>query len=257
MPVFDELKKGGAVIVELPIYRELEVVLRMAKMDVDGFLIPDVPTGRVGPDGLALLCRLSSLGPNRFILAQASGRRDMCSNLSRIKGGLLIGVDTFYIVYGDVEKRYGVKPTELMAEMKRKFPEAHIGAAISPGRPGEDRLLKKKLRVGVNFFITQICFDAKLLLNLVREAKLKEPLLVALAINFGLENLKKMEGLGIQIPKKVREKLSLSKDPRAESINLAYEVYKEVSENYDGPLGAYLVPFGDVESFEGTISIFK
>ncbi len=257
MSVFDKVERGGAIIVELPIYREGEVVARTVEIDVDGFLIPDAPTGRVGPDGLAVLSKLGQVGPDRFILAQASGRRDLCSNLSRIRGGILLGVDAFYIIYGDVRKGCGVSATKLIAEVKRRFPGVHVGAAISPERPGEERLLRRKLEAGADFFITQICFDARTLLDLVRKAGLRGPLLLALALNFGLESLRRMEGLGIHVPEDVRRRLSASGDPKEESARLAREVYEEVSEGYEGPLGVYLVPFGGIEGFRKMVSIFK
>lgn len=255
MSIFDELRRGGAIVLELPIHRELEVVLKMAKIDVNGFQLPDNPVGKLSPDGLALLSKFPHLDPSKFILAQACGRRDMLSNLSRIKGGLLIGVDTFFIIYGDVERGSGVAPTELISEVKRRFPEAHVGAAISPGRQDEDQLIRKKLEAGADFFTTQICFDAELLLNLLRKVKLGKPLMLALAINFDVKSLTKMEKLGLHIPPSIRERLV--RDPELESLNVACEIYKEVSENYDGPLSAYFVPFGEVEKVEKMINMFK
>ena len=166
-------------------------------------------------------------------------------------------MDTFYIIYGDVKNGCGISATGLIAEIKRNFPEVHVGAAISPERPNEERLLKRKLEAGADFLITQICFDAGALLGLVRKVGLGKPLLIALAVNFGLESLRRMERLGIHIPEKVYERLSISGDPREESVNLAYEIYENVSEKYEGPLGVYLIPFGNVEDLRGIVGIFK
>ncbi len=252
MSVFEKIEKGKAVVVELPVYRGLEAILGMVKLDVDGFLIPDVPTGRVGPDGLALSSKLPDA--RKLILAQAAGRRDLSSNLSRIEGGIILGLNTFYVVQGDVKKGCGVTATGLIRQVKEMFTEAKVGASIFPGRVNEAELTIRKLDAGADFFITQICFEAKPLLKIVDEVGIEKPLLLALTVNIKPNNLERMAELGISIPPDVYQRIKGSKEPRVESLKLGLEIYQEVREGARCPIGLYLIPFGGSEELKRALA---
>ena len=252
MSVFEKIKRGKAIVVELPVYRGLEAVFKTFKVKADGFLIPDIPSGRIGPDGLAISSKLQDV--RRLILAQAAGRRDLSSNLSRIEGGMLIGLDTFYVVQGDVRRGCGVTATELIRQIKERYPEAKVGASIFPGRVNEVELTVKKLDAGADFFITQICFEAGPLLKILDEVGIDQPLLLALTVNIKPDNLDKMVKLGINVPSNVYERIRASNDPRLESLKLGFEIYQRVKEGAKNPIGLYLIPFGDLEGLRDMLA---
>jgi len=125
-----------------------------------------------------------------------------------------------------------------------------VGAALSPTRRDEIKYIQRKLEAGVNFFQTQLTYDAqdiRLFLENARQADLKMPvpILVGTGPIKSIRTLDFIHGLpGVRIPENIQSRLRDSTDMTQESINICVEMYgeiKDMAKEYDVHLGAHVM----------------
>lgn len=279
-PLPRKVQEGGALILELPVAgdlfgnKTLEYARRL-KGKVDGFLIPDLPTGRPSIEGLSLSHLLMKSGIDELILTQATSRRDELSNVSRLLGAWSAGIRSVFIVQGDVHIS-NVKATQVIA-MLSSMKEGRltvggrdirliekirffVGSVLSPSRKGEEGRLEKKLKAGVDFFLTQLCLSKDDLIGFLERVELKKPLGVSFPILYKAENLERLKVLdGINIPEEVYLRLKTSKDLVGDSVNLSLETYDLVKDRFGkkSPISVYLVPLSRNLELEDILNRFK
>lgn len=267
------------VVIELPTPRgvECDPVMEFARMGqdtVDSYLIPDVPTGRIRADPLAISSMVLANTDADVIASLSVRHRSQEASVAMMLGLWIAGVRNLHIVMGDplvgrrqVTYRHGgaVSAIRTAKELANGWvttprgrskisghPKFFVGSALLPNRKGEEELAKKKLDAGVDFFITQVSFDGASLPSFVDRlraagSRLDKPVFVALAViehRQSLEALRRLDG--VFLPDRLRRELSSSSDIEGDSIEAAIRVFEETESCLGGTvkLGAYVLPLG-------------
>lgn len=197
-------------------------------------------------------------------------------NLLRIQGDLLaayaMGIRNLFVTMGDPTKigdypeamdSYDIVPTGLIHLIKQQFNSGldkagnsidqptnfAVGCAVSltPADPEREmKLLRKKIRNGADFALTQPVFDPKAAKQFVElyEATYGEkmlPLLVGIKPLYNGRNAEFLhhEVPGMSIPQPLRERMSAAKDPQREGVLIAQELLAELRPFTQG---VYLMP---------------
>jgi homocysteine S-methyltransferase len=198
-------------------------------------------------------------------------------NLLRLQGDLLaahaIGVRNIFVVMGDPTKigdypeamdNYDLAPSGLVKLIKQGFNTGvdhagvgigtptnfYVGSALNlaPRDPARElKVLKRKIRNGADFFLTQPVFDpgsARKFLDLYTEenGEFIWPLLVGILPLYNSRNVEFLhnEVPGITIPDEIRERIRAAGDQAPkEGIKIAVEQIKEIKA---WAQGVYLMP---------------
>ncbi|MEM7334366.1 MAG: bifunctional homocysteine S-methyltransferase/methylenetetrahydrofolate reductase [Chloroflexota bacterium] len=197
-------------------------------------------------------------------------------NLLRIQGDLLaayaMGIRNLFVTMGDPTKigdypeamdSYDIVPTGLIDLIKHQFNEGRdksgqsidqathftVGCALSltPKDPAREmKLLRKKIRNGADFALTQPIFDPQAALAFIKqyEAEYEEPMLPILAGIKPLYNSRNAEFLhnevpGINIPDEQRRRMSTAVNPQQEGVLISQEILTEIRSHVQG---IYLMP---------------
>jgi homocysteine S-methyltransferase len=195
-------------------------------------------------------------------------------NLLRIQGDLLaahaLGVRNVFVVMGDptavgdypeAMDNYDLAPTGLIKLITEGFNSGfdhagtqigqptsfHVGAALNlqPAEAERElRVLKRKLRNGTDFFLTQPIYEPKLARRFIEEhiPDMDKPVLAGILPLYGARHAAFLhnEVPGIIIPKKIRERLEdAGDDSPQEGIRIALETIEEL---HDWAAGVYLMP---------------
>ncbi len=143
-------------------------------------------------------------------------------------------------------------------ETLEKPTEFNVGGVMLPRRAGEIAYASKKIQAGVDFFQTQITYDANEVVELLMELEgindRHPPVLVSTApfaspeeMTFLSDNVPQ-----VNIPQEVQKRLSGAKDFSQESVVFAVEMYNDIinSANEAGfrtKLGAHIIPMRSKE----------
>ncbi|MCA9938866.1 MAG: methylenetetrahydrofolate reductase, partial [Anaerolineales bacterium] len=196
-------------------------------------------------------------------------------NLLRVQGDLLaahaLGVRNLFVVMGDPTRigdypeamdNYDIVPTGLIELIKMQLNQGVdkagqsidqptgfvVGCAISlnPGDPQREmRLLRKKIRSGADFALSQPVFDVPAARAFLRQyAETYGDLIPVIAGINPLFNSNNAEFLhnevpGIHIPDIYRERMRQTVDPQQEGVKIAQELLLEMREFTQG---VYLMP---------------
>ncbi len=141
--------------------------------------------------------------------------------------------------------------TEL--ETLEKPTEFNVGGVMLPRRTGETTYASNKIQAGVDFFQTQITYDAYEVIELLTELEDMNdrypPVLVSTApfaspeeMTFLSENVPQ-----VNIPQEVQERLSSAKNFSEESVIFAVEMYTDILDyakeaGLHTKLGAHIIP---------------
>jgi len=197
-------------------------------------------------------------------------------NLLRVQGDLLaahaLGIRNLFVVMGDPTNigdypeamdEYDIVPTGLIQLIKKKLnigldqaeqtidqPTCFtVGCALnleSVEPHNEMRLLRKKVKRGADFSITQPVFDVEVAKSFIGCYKVlyDDPILPIVAgiqplYNSGNASFLHNEVPGITIPAALRERMLSAKDPQREGVMIAREMVEELR-----PLvqGIYIIP---------------
>ncbi len=197
-------------------------------------------------------------------------------NLLRVQGDLLaahaLGIRNLFVVMGDPTNigdypeamdEYDIVPTGLIQLIKSKLNSGldqagqtidqptnfTVGCALnleSQEPHSEMRLLRKKIRHGADFALTQPVFNVDVARSFVDSYKslYEEPILPIVAgiqplYNSGNAAFLHNEVPGISIPERLRERLLAADDPQSEGVNIAQEMLEELTPFVQG---VYLIP---------------
>ncbi|MGB3716653.1 MAG: bifunctional homocysteine S-methyltransferase/methylenetetrahydrofolate reductase [Candidatus Promineifilaceae bacterium] len=197
-------------------------------------------------------------------------------NLLRIQGDLLaahaLGIRNLFVIMGDPTNigdypeamdEYDIVPTGLIHLIKHKLNSGldqaeqaidqptsfTVGCALnleSVEPHNEMRLLRKKIRHGADFALTQPVFDVEVAKSFIAtyRALYAEPILPIVAgiqplFNRGNASFLHNEVPGITISASLRDRMSSASDPQSEGVAIAREMVEELK-----PLvqGVYLIP---------------
>ena len=197
-------------------------------------------------------------------------------NLLRIQGDLLaahaLGIRNLFVTMGDPTRigdfpeamdTYDIVPTGLIQLIKEYLNKGVdkagnsidqptnfvVGCALNltPGDPEREmNLLRKKIKNGADFALTQPIFDARAALKFIEdyESTFGEPILPILAGIKPLYNSRNAEFLhyevpGIFIPDTYRERMRDAADPQQEGIDIARELLQLLRPKVQG---VYMMP---------------
>lgn len=197
-------------------------------------------------------------------------------NLLRVQGDLLaahaLGIRNLFVIMGDPTKigdypeamdEYDIVPTGLIHLIKHKLNSGLDQAGQAIDQPtgftvgcalnlesvephNEMRLLRKKIRHGADFALTQPIFDVGVAKSFISSfsALYDEPMLPIVAgiqplFNSGNASFLHNEVPGITIPASLRDRMLSASDPQGEGVAIAREMVEELI-----PLvqGLYLIP---------------
>lgn len=197
-------------------------------------------------------------------------------NLLRIQGDLLatyaLGLRNLFVTMGDPTRigdypeamdTYDIVPTGLIQLIKQQFNSGvdkagrtidqptnfMVGCALSLTPRDIDRemkLLRKKIKNGADFALTQPVFDAKkakAFLDLYEE-RYEEPMIPIIAGMYPLYNGRNAEFLhnevpGMEIPEEQRQRMHNAQNPKAEGVHIAQETLAEIRPFIQG---VYMMP---------------
>lgn len=197
-------------------------------------------------------------------------------NLLRIQGDLLaayaMGIRNLFVTMGDPTNigdypeamdSYDIVPTGLIDLIKHQINEGRdksgqsidqatnftVGCALSLTPKDADRemkLLRKKIRNGADFALTQPIFDPQAAQRFIQryEEKYNEPMLPLIAGVKPLFNERNAEFLhnevpGIHIPKEHRHRMAHARNPQAEGVKISQEILQAIRPFTQG---VYLMP---------------
>lgn len=213
-------------------------------------------------------------------------------NLLRIQGDLLaayaLGIRNLFVTMGDPTRigdypeamdSYDIVPTGLIQLIKQQFnvgidksgaaidqaTNFVVGCALSltPNDPEHEmKLLRKKVRNGADFALTQPVFDpakAKAFVELY-EATYEEPMIPIVAGVYPLYNSRNAEFLhyevpGMVIPESQRERMRLAEHPQETGVQIAQEILQEIRPFVQG---VYLMPaFGRYDLVADVLDVLQ
>jgi homocysteine S-methyltransferase len=213
-------------------------------------------------------------------------------NLLRIQGDLLaahaMGIRNLFVTMGDPTRigdypeamdSYDIVPTGLIQLIKQQFNQGVdksgqsidqptsfvVGTALNltPADPEREmKLLRKKVRNGADFALTQPVFDPQAARDFVAkyEAEYGEPILPLVAGIKPLYNGRNAEFLhnevpGITIPQELRQRMSQAADPQQEGVRIAQEILQELRPVLHG---VYLIPaFGRIDLVADVLDVLQ
>ncbi len=213
-------------------------------------------------------------------------------NLLRIQGDLLaahaMGIRNLFVTMGDPTRigdypeamdSYDIVPTGLIQLIKQQFNQGVdksgqsidqptsfvVGTALNltPADPEREmKLLRKKVRNGADFALTQPVFDPQAARDFVAayEAEYGEPILPLVAGIKPLYNGRNAEFLhneipGITIPPELRQRMSQAANPQQEGVRIAQEILQELQPVLHG---VYLIPaFGRIDLVADVLDILR
>jgi 5,10-methylenetetrahydrofolate reductase len=221
---------------------------------VDVVTAPENPMGRAGIDPISSL----------YILTQSTDLIDMphitprdTNSLyigSQILTAIKLGISNFFVIGGDPvsskENSKEVRELDTMGTIGkiRSIMESTgarckgaIGGALNPYREPEEQITRKKMEFGVNFSISQICYDASFLKkDWIKNRSFKLSLgFMPILKKSSIEPIKKM---GVVIGKDTSERIEQSDDLRKLNLRLIGELKDELKEYIDG---IHIMPMGD------------
>lgn len=266
----------------------LEVVRTLKAGGVDVLNIADSPMARLrmSPWALAFLIQ-NHVGIETILHFPTRGR-----NLLRIQSDLLaihaLGVRNLLVVRGDPPAQgdypeatdaMDIVPSGLVKLIKERFnvgldhagasiggPTAFfVGVALNFNAPDVDReikALRRKIRAGADFLMTQPVYEPQALRDFLRryeeaEGPLPIPLLAGVLPLVSLRHAEFLhnEVPGIMVPEAVRERLRRAGEARArlEGLRIAQEAAAELAEFVQGlyvmpPMGRYELVFQIMEA---------
>jgi homocysteine S-methyltransferase len=194
----------------------------------------------------------------------------------RIQGDLLaahaMGIRNLFVTMGDPTRigdypeamdSYDIVPSGLIQLITQQFNQGvdksgqsigHptsfvVGCAVSltPADPvREIKLLRKKIRKGADFALTQPVFDPQVAKAFIDryEAEYDEPILPIVAGIKPLYNGRNAEFLhheipGIHIPESLRQRMKEAKNPQQEGVQISQEIFQELRPFIHG---VYMIP---------------
>lgn len=213
-------------------------------------------------------------------------------NLLRVQGDLLaayaMGIRNLFVTMGDPTKigdypeamdSYDIVPTGLIELIKHQFNEGRdksgqsidqatnfvVGCALSltpKDIEREMKLLRKKIRKGADFALTQPIFDPDAAKAFVKryEETYKEPMLPIIAGIKPLYNSRNAEFLhnevpGINIPEAQRKRMAQAANPQQEGVIISQEILGEIRPFSQG---VYLMPaFGRYDLVADVIELLR
>jgi 5,10-methylenetetrahydrofolate reductase len=270
-------RRRHPIMVELPTPRGVDCshalsFARKGEEYVDAFLVPDVPTGRVRADPVAVSKLLLDAVTADVVSSISVRHHSLEANISRMLGLWIVGVRNLNIVMGDalpglsfpehpsLGALKAIRLAKSMADgwVETSFgrarisgrPRFFVGCALLPNRRGEEERVKAKVDAGADFFITQVSFEHYTLASFFDRLasqgfRFDRPVFVALAVMKAKRSLEALRGLdGLYLPEKVAERLLSSNDLEEESIGLGMKVFHEAANSLKGrvKLGAYVLP---------------
>lgn len=213
-------------------------------------------------------------------------------NLLRIQGDLLaahaMGIRNLFVTMGDPTRigdypeamdSYDIVPTGLIQLIKQQFNQGVdksgqsidqptsfiVGTALNlnPADPAHEmKLLRKKIRNGADFALTQPVFDPQAAQDFVAayEAEYGEPILPLVAGIKPLYNGRNAEFLhneipGITVPPELRQRMNMAANPQQEGVRIAQEILQELR-----PIlhGVYLIPaFGRIDLVADVLDVLQ
>ncbi len=266
----------------------LEVARSLKAGGVDALNIADSPMARLrmSPWALAFLVQ-NHVGMETILHFPTRGR-----NLLRIQSDLLaihaLGVRNLFVVMGDPPAQgdypeatdaMDIVPSGLVQLIKERFNTGLDHAGESIGRPTaffvgvalnfnapdparEMKALRRKIRAGADFIMTQPVYEPAALKDFLRryedqEGPIPIPILAGVLPLVSLRHAEFLhnEVPGIQVPEAIRERLRRAGEERArvEGLRIAQEVVAELAKFAQGlyvmpPMGRYELVFQMMEA---------
>jgi homocysteine S-methyltransferase len=244
----------------------------LTEAGADVINVADSPMARMRMSPWAVCALLQDrLGVETTLHFPTRGR-----NLLRVQGDLLaahaLGVRNVFVVMGDptaigdypdAMDNYDVVPSGLIGLVKRGFNQGtdhagedigqpttfYVGGALNltPERIGRElKVLRRKVRAGVDFLLTQPVYDpaaAMRLLDAYRDSygPLGVPILVGILPLYSARHARFLhnEVPGIKIPEALSDRVGSSDDAPREGVRIAVEL---IAESRNWAHGVYLMP---------------
>ncbi len=251
---------------------------RLRAAGADLINVADTPAARMKMSAWAVAHLLQSqLGIETVLHFPTRGR-----NMLRVQGDLLashaLGLRNLFVVMGDPTRigdfpdasdHSDVAPSRLIEVIKQGMNQGvdmaghsigtpsnfTVGCALNMGAEDLDReirVLRKKMRAGVDFALGQAIFEPARIERFHRRfsqltgAEFSLPVMLAVMPLHSLRQARYLnnEVPGISIPDAILERIAAAADPRAEGLLIARELLGRMRALVQG---AYIIPGGDYE----------
>jgi homocysteine S-methyltransferase len=260
MVTLSEKKDGFTITVEIvpPAGAETQALLAalqsLQELPIDGFSVATNPVAKPRMSAMALCALLQQQTGRPTILHCTTRDHNRLSLQGMLWGALALGIETVLITTGDfvalgdraTTTQVGDADVFGLVEMARDS-GLYTGVVLDPGPESRGlakpvRRLERKIEAGAQFVVTQPYYDEDGTDELVAATRhIDIPIILGI---LPLRSPRHAEFLhqkvaGINVPKRVRERMSRTEDPVAEGIANAREVLKLARERF---AGACLMP---------------
>ncbi len=125
----------------------------------------------------------------------------------------------------------------------------YTGSALIPHRSNETEIYRKKIQAGAEFFMTQITYSPKEIINFLEEVNPTKPILVGTSPITSMERLKFLkDNLNVKgLSKNVQKKLKNAKNTGEKSVEICTKMYKKLKDyanEHNYSLGAHIMSIG-------------
>ena len=235
------MANGRTLMAELPIPESVRSAERMLgflrknREAFDAFLITDLPFGTPSLDGLALLKPITEIvDPSRLVLTVSTGHRDMSANLSRVYGGIYMGIGSFLLVQGTG------KVTKALDVMERLRGEnIRLGVPVSDLSERGIGLTRRKIELRASFVVCQMYPDVRRVYEAVGSTGAE--VFLTYPIFSSPSTLAKFRKRGMSVPPGLSEGQSSLEERTVEMAARGVREYERISGGRRLP-SAYIIP---------------
>jgi homocysteine S-methyltransferase len=232
----------------------LTALQSLQKLPIDGFSVATNPVARPRMSAMALCALLQQQTGRPAILHCTTRDHNRLSLQGLLWGALAMGIETVlattgdFVALGDRATTSDVRDTDVFGLIEMACDSGlYTGVVLDPGPEAQGlekpvRRLERKIKAGAQFVVTQPFYDEAGLDELVAATRhIDIPIVLGI---LPLRTPRHAEFLhhkvaGINVPGKVRQRMSRAADPNAEGIANAREVLNLARERF---AGACLMP---------------
>ncbi|MDG7044703.1 MAG: hypothetical protein JRN02_04940 [Nitrososphaerota archaeon] len=235
------MANGRTLMAELPIPESVRSAERMLgflrknREAFDAFLITDLPFGSPSLDGLALLKPITEIvDPSRLVLTVSTGHRDMSANLSRVYGGIYMGIGSFLLVQGTGKV---TKALDIMERLRGE--NIRLGVPVSDLSERGIGLTRRKIELRASFVVCQMYPDVRRVYEAVGSTGAEVFLTYPIFSN--ASTLAKFRERGMSVPPGLSEGQSSLEERTVEMAARGVREYERISGGHRRP-SAYIIP---------------
>ena len=245
----------------------LDTLKSLQDLPVDGFSVATNPVARPRMSALALCALLQQHTGRQAILHCTTRDHNRLSLQGLLWGALAMGIETVlattgdFVALGDRATTTDVRDTDVFGLITMARESGLLtGVVLDPGPEARGlekpvRRLERKIEAGAQFVVTQPFYDEAGIRDLISATRhIEVPIILGI---LPLRTPRHAEFLhhrvsGINVPEKVRQRMSRADDPVAEGVANAREVLALAREQFAG--ACLMPPFDRFEMLAGILA---